>query len=520
MRPSVGPHSPPIVGELDDDIVDCDIAILGSGMGGATFAHALRNSGKRILVVERGDFLPREDANWSPEEVFGRGRYKNPERWRDGTTGKSFLPGVHYYVGGNTKVFGACLPRFREQDFAEVQHYDGVSPGWPVSYAEMEPHYGEAEQIYRVHGHGSDDPTEPWRSTGYPFPALPHEQPIAELSDAMSAQGLHPFTMPMGVDRHDGGTCLRCRTCDGFPCRVGAKSDAEICALWPALRSGGVRLLTRTTVQTLITSGDGRSVIEAVAVRDRRRLRVRAGRFVVACGAVNTAALLLRSVCQQHPQGLANSSGLVGHNYMVHNSTFFVAVDPRRRNDVSFQKTLGLNDWYLDSADTRYPLGNLQMLGKLQAPMVKAARRWVPIPLLDYLTSRSVDLYLTTEDLPDPDNRIVVGTDGEITVHLRANNLAPHRELVRRVARTMRRAGYPLIFNQRMTIETNSHQCGTAVMGADPARSVLTPTCRAHDVDNLWVVDSACFPSSAALNPALTIAANALRVAAKGEVTA
>ena len=323
----------------------------------------------------------------------------------------------------------------------------------------------------------------------------------------MASQGLHPFSMPMGVDRREGGACIRCRTCDGFPCKLDAKSDADVCALRPALRGGNVRLLTRTVVERLCSSG--REVTEAVAVREGRRLRIRAGRFVLACGAVNTAALLLRS-------GVANGSGLVGRNYLVHNSTFFVAVDPRRRNDVMFQKTLGLNDWYFDSP---YPLGNLQMLGKLQAPMIKSSRRWVPVPLLDYLTGHSVDIYLTTEDLPDVDNRITLEGD-RIVVHWQPNNLAPHRELVRRVRRIVRAAGYPLIFTQRMKIETNSHQCGTAVMGDDPARSVLDPNCRAHDVSNLWIVDSASFPSSAALNPALTIAANALRVAAKGEVTA
>jgi choline dehydrogenase-like flavoprotein len=199
---------------------------------------------------------------------------------------------------------------------------------------------------------------------------------------------------------------------------------------------------------------------------------------------------------------------------MVHNSTFFLGVDPRRRNTVTYQKTLGLNDWYLTGPDSPYPLGNLQMLGKIQGSMVKAARPWVPMAVLNYMTNRSIDIYLTTEDLPDPDNRVDVGANGRITVHWTPNNLRPHRELVRRIAKVVRGAGYPLIFTERMGIETNSHQCGTAVMGEDSRRSVLDPACRAHDLENLWVVDSACFPSSAALNPALTIAANALRVAA------
>jgi choline dehydrogenase-like flavoprotein len=502
----------------DGDVIDCDVAIIGSGMGGATLAYALRDSGADVLVIERGDFLPREDANSSPVEVFQRNRYKNAESWYDGATGRPFRPGVHYYVGGNTKVYGACLPRFRAEDFGELKTHDGISPAWPVTYEQMEPYYAEAERLYGVHGTLGEDPTDPPRSTGFPFPALEHEPPVAALAESMAAQGLHPVHMPMAVDVRPGGACIRSRTCDGFPCPRDAKGDADICAIRPALKSPTVRLLTRTAVQRLRTSADGRRVVGAAAERDGRSLIIRARTFVLAAGAVNSAALLLKSSSDRHPRGLANSSDLVGRNYMVHNSTFFIAVDPRRHNTVGFQKTLGLSDWYLPGPDSPFPLGNLQMLGKIQRSMVKSAKPWVPVPILDFLTGHSIDIYLTTEDVPDPNNRIVVGGDGRIVVHWTPNNLAPHKELVRRVKRVVRRAGYPLVFTERMGIETNSHQCGTAVMGADPASSVLDPHCRAHDVENLWVVDSACFPSSAALNPALTIAANALRVAAESDL--
>jgi choline dehydrogenase-like flavoprotein len=516
MSDLFAPGSPPVVGAVDGERLECDIAILGSGMGGATLAWALRNSGARVLVVERGDFLKREDENWSPSAVFFEHRYRNAESWEDGESGRTFAPGVHYYVGGNTKVFGASLPRFREEDFGVLQHPDGISPAWPIRYADLEPHYGAAERLYIVHGTPGGDPTEPWRSTDYPFPALPHEPSIAELATSLGAQGLHPFSMAAGVDRREGGRCIRCRTCDGFPCKVDAKGDAELSAMLPALTSGSVRLLTRGYVERLETSVDGTQVTEALLVRDGRPLRLRAARFAVACGAVNSAALLLLSASAHHEQGLGNSSGLVGRNYMVHNSTFFMAIDPRRRNTVNFQKTLGMNDWYLPGTDSKFPLGNLQMLGKLQGPMLKAARRWLPMPVADYLTQHSVDVYLTTEDVPDPENRMVLGPTGRIRVHWKTNNLVSHREFVRRTARVFRRIGYPLVLTQRMDIGVNSHMCGTAVMGSDPRQSVLNPSCRTHDLDNLWVVDSSSFPSSAALNPALTIAANALRVAAEG----
>jgi choline dehydrogenase-like flavoprotein len=488
-------------------------------MGGGTLAWALRKSGAKVLLVERGDYLPREPENWSPEEVFGKGRYRNAEPWLDETTGEMFAPGVHYYVGGNTKVYGACLPRFRQEDFTDVEHADGVSSGWPVSYADMEPHYLAAERLYRVHGTPGGDPTEPWRSGDYPYPALEHEPPVAELADSLARQGLHPFLMPMGVDRREGGACIRCETCDGFPCQVDAKSDAETCAIRPALAEPDVQLLTRTRVRRLETSPDGSTVVAADAERDGRPVRIRAGRFVLACGAVNSAALLLASATDRHPQGLANGSDLVGRRYMVHNSTFFVAVDPRRRNDVVFQKTLGLNDWYLPGRDNDKPLGNLQMLGKLRGTMAKKARPWAPMPALNFMTDHSIDVYLTTEDLPDLDNRVVRDASGRIGVRWRPNNLRPHHELVRRVRGAMRAAGYPLTFSQRMDVTTNSHQCGTAVMGHDPSTSVVDANCRAHQVSNLWLVDSSVFPSAAALNPALTIAANSLRVASSGALT-
>jgi choline dehydrogenase-like flavoprotein len=516
MSDLFAPEAPAVVGSVASDQIECDVAILGSGMAGATVAYALRESSARVLLVERGDFLPREDANWSPTAVFGEQRYKAAELWYDGASGEGFHPGVHYWVGGNTKVYGACLPRFREEDFGELQHPDGVSPAWPISYSDIEPHYGEAERLYGVHGTSSGDPTEPWRSTDYPYPALEHEPTMATLADSLAEQGLHPFQMPMGVDFRDGGKCIRCRTCDGFPCRLGAKNDAEVCAVRPALDAGRTRLLTGAFVARLETSPDGKTVREAVLVKDGRELRLRADRFVLACGAANSSVLLLRSTTSQHPDGLGNSSRLIGTNYMVHASTFLVAVDPRRTNDVFFQKTLGINDWYLPSPGTPNPLGNVQMLGKLQATMIKPARRYAPMPLLSYMTSHSIDLYLTTEDVPKPENRVTIGRDGRITVYWTSNNLGSHRELVRRVTRMVRRAGYPIVFTERMAIETNSHMCGTAVMGEDPKRSVLDPFGRSHDVENLWVLDSSGFPSSAGVNPALTIAANALRVTATG----
>src|SRR5579863_4163935 len=198
-----------------------DVIIIGSGAGGGTLAHRLAPSGKKILILERGDWLPREARNWSVEDVFGVNRYVSPETWLL-PDGKSFQPQVHYFVGGATKVFGAALYRLRKEDFGALQHHDGVSPAWPISYDEMEPYYTKAEQLYQVHGTRGEDPTEPPSSGPYPFPAVSHEPRIQQLSDDLAKEGLHPFHAPCGILLDEGNPpyskCVRCQNCDGFPC--------------------------------------------------------------------------------------------------------------------------------------------------------------------------------------------------------------------------------------------------------------------------------------------------------------
>jgi choline dehydrogenase-like flavoprotein len=485
-----------------------DVVIIGSGMGGGTTAHALARRGVDVLVLERGERLPREAENWSPRAVFAERRYKPSERWLDGD-GRSFAPGVHYVVGGNTKVYGASLPRFREQDFAAVEHEDGHSPAWPFSYADLEPYYGEAERMYAVHGTTGEDPTEPWRSTPFPYPALEHEPYIAELADRLRARGVTPSANALGVDRRDGGLCIRCGTCDGFPCKLGAKSDAETCGVEPALATGNARLATGVRVRRIVATG--RHVDHVIAEDRDGEVKVTGAKFVLAAGAVNSAALLLGS-------DIANSSGQVGRNFMMHNNAHIVAVDLNRRNGVTFQKTLSVNDWYLDGGDGR-PLGALQLIGKVQGVMMKtAAPRVVPTAVLNQVAQRSVEWLIMSEDLPDPDNRVTVDGAGTIRTARVARGTRTHHRLLARAKRLLRSAGYDAVLTQHFDISMNSHQCGTVIAGTDPATSVLDPWCRTHDLANLWVIDAAFFPSSAAMNPALTIAAQALRVVAESDL--
>jgi choline dehydrogenase-like flavoprotein len=487
--------------------------IIGSGMGGATTALALARRDVDLLVLERGERLPREPENWSPHAVFVDRRYRSADAWLDGG-GHSFEPGVHYVVGGNTKVYGASLPRFREHDFGTVEHEDGVSPAWPFSYADLEPYYGEAEHIYGVHGTIGEDPTEPWRSTAFPYPALEHEPYVAELAARLRAQGVSPSANAMGVDRQAGGTCIRCGTCDGFPCKLGAKNDAETCGVDPALATGNARLATGVRVRRIVLDPGGRRVDHLVAEDRDGQMKVTGAKFVLAAGAVNSAALLLAS------DGLANSSDQVGRNFMMHNNAHIVAVDLNRRNDATFQKTLSVNDWYLDGGDG-YPLGAMQLIGKVQGVMMRAASpRGVPGAILNQIARRSIEWLIMAEDLPSPANRVTLDGAGTITTARIARGVHTHRRLLARAKRLLRSAGYDAIFTQHFDISMNSHQCGTVVAGTDPATSVLDPWCRAHDVENLWVIDGGFFPSSAAMNPALTIAAQALRVVAESDLAA
>jgi choline dehydrogenase-like flavoprotein len=486
-----------------------DVIIVGSGMGGSTVAHALRDTGASVLVVERGRPIPREPENWDAEAIFARGRYRTDDRWQDGD-GAWFTPGITYAVGGNTKVYGASLPRFRPQDFEAVQHADGVSPAWPLGYADLEPYYGAAERLYGVHGEATGH-DEPPRSAPPPFPAVPHEPLVAEVAERLRGHGLHPGYLPLGIDLRPGGACLRCNTCDGYVCRVDAKADAEVRCLRPALAGGAVELATGAFARRVLTDAAGGRAAGVELERDGVTTRVAAGCVVVAAGAVNSAALLLRSA----EGGLANASGVVGRHYMVHNNTIMLTVHPLRRNRTAFQKTLYLNDFYAAGTDDHpYPLGHIQLIGKVRSPMVRGHAPGVPDPVLRALTDRSLDWWLFSEDLPDPDNRVDVTGSGAVRLRWRPNNVRAHEVLVREARRIARRAGYPIALTRRAGIDVCSHQAGTIRAGTDPATSALDPDGRAHDVRNLFVADASYFPSLPVMNPALTIAANALRIAA------
>jgi len=489
-----------------------DVLIIGSGAGGATMARALAGHDAEVLVLERGDWLPQEVANWDPTAVWRDRHYRTTDLWLN-RKGETFRPFMHYTVGGNTKFWGAALLRLRETDFGPVEYPDGVSPAWPIDYSTLEPWYDRAEELYQVRGESGVDPTEAQRKP-YRLPAVPHEPFIADLVDRLTTQGVRPFSLPLGLMNPAGeGGCLLCSTCNSFPCLVRAKSDADTCAMTPALESDNVRLWTGTKVERLLTDPTGRRVTGVEAVRNGERVRVTADVVVLSAGAVNSAALLLASATDQHPEGLGNSSGLVGRNYMAHLSTMMEGFHPFEVNPTSFQKTVAINDFYSPGPGRPHPLGHIQSQGRAHAPIVKAVMPGLPMWAADLWVRRGVDWLAMTEDLPRPENRVTVTAGGQIRLAYQHTNLGPHRQLVQKTVRLMRRAGSWVVVRHRFKHENTTHQCGTMAFGSDPRTSVLDPYCRSHDLENLFVVDASFFPSSAAVNPGLTVIAQALRVA-------
>ncbi len=503
-----------------------DVIVIGSGAGGGTLVNRLAPSGKKVLLLERGDFLTREPQNWRAEDVFVDGRYQSEDTWYDAEN-KPFEPQVHYFVGGATKLYGAALYRLRAEDFGEIQHQDGLSPAWPISYEEMEPYYTQAEQLYQVHGARGEDPTEPPSSAPYPFPAVSHEPRIQQLSDDLAAAGHRPFHAPCGVMLDESNmpysTCVRCDNCDGFPCPVHAKSDAEVLAVRPALEHDNVTLLTNATAVKLETDDGGTAVTGVVVDRDGARESYSADIVAVSCGAANSAKLLLASANDKHPAGLANGSDQAGRNYMFHNSQAVLALS-KEPNPTIFQKTLGLNDFYFATDEVDYPLGNIQMVGKSQAPMFRGEKpgetKLAPEWTLEKVAGHAVDFWLSTEDLPRPENRVTLTGDGSIRLSYSYSNEKPKKELYGKLRSMLGQIGmhgehllpHNAYLKNEIPVAGVAHQAGTCRFGTDPAGSVLDVNCKAHELDNLYVVDTSFFPSIGAVNPALTAMANALRV--------
>jgi choline dehydrogenase-like flavoprotein len=507
-----------------------DLIVIGSGPGGAALAQRLAPTGKRILILERGNYLPRERDNWNAQTVFVDARYQATETWYGGD-GRSFHPGLHYFVGGNSKVYGAALFRLRQRDFGEVRHVDGISPAWPLQYDVFEPYYTAAEQLFHVHGQRGEDPLEPPSAAPYPHPPVSHEPRVQDLNDSLRREGLHPFHLPLGIllDERDNrptptSICIRCDAFDGFPCLLNGKADAQVICVDPTIaRHPNVTLLTDAYAEKLETDAAGLSVSRVCVLRHGRREQYSADIVVVACGALSSALLLLRSANGQHPDGLANGSGQLGRNYVRHNMSVLMAL-LKEPNPTVFQKTLAVSDYYFGSADWEFPLGLIQMCATSHAEQIRGEAlpgwlEWLPDMPFEKMAAHSMDFWLQSEDLPRPENRVYYDGD-RVVLDVTQNNLEAHRRLKQKLEHLMSAVGaHPVLLERRLylgkdiPLSGTAHQAGTARFGTDPASSVLDTNCKAHELDNLYIADASFFPSIGAVNPTLTIIANALRVA-------
>ena len=497
-----------------------DIIIVGSGAGGATLAYKLASSTKKILVLERGGFIPLEKENWDSEAVFVKNKYTTTDKWLN-KDDKEFTPGQHYNVGGNTKLYGSALFRMRESDFNEVKHYSGISPKWPISYLDLKKYYLEAEHLYAVHGERGSDPTEPAEEAPYPHTALPNEPRIQEVMDDLKAVGCKPFPCPIGVNlepHKEANAPFVLDRFDGFPDPTEHKADAQTNALRKALKHENVSLWTGAKVTKLITNSTGTEITEVCCEYQGEKISLSADLIVLSCGAINSAALLLASANDTHPNGLSNASGVVGRNYMYHTNSAMMAVS-LEKNETKFGKTFAMNDYYYGDSEFHFPLGHIQMLGKSDMGQIKGDS---PIPApgftFEFMAKHSVDFWLATEDLPDPNNRVTL-KNGQIKISYTTNNQKAHKKLRENLERDLGKSGKfshffdkNLYFSKNMHIAAVAHQNGTIRFGSDPQSSALDIYCRSHDIKNLFVVDGSFFVSSSAVNPSLTIMANALRI--------
>jgi choline dehydrogenase-like flavoprotein len=494
-----------------------DVLIIGAGPSGGAVARALAPTGKDILLAERGDFLPREAENWNPDLVYRQEHYTTEERWRDGLTDQDFRASMVYRVGGNSKCYGSALLRMRAEDFDEIPTEDGPSPAWPISYDDLAPYYDRAEADYFVHGERGSDPFDP-PGPAYPHPPLSHSERITEVAGRLRETGLQPFALPMGValngDGDDSGPfVLRelfrsagAETFDAYPDFTLHKADAETCGVRPALAFDNVRLRTGVTVTRLVPSASGNEIERVEAEIDGQQVELTADVVVLACGAVNSAALLLRS-------DVANGAGHVGRHLMKHVHTKLYAVDTMTPNETYFQKTLAVNDYYWgDGNGDTWPLGHVHLMGK-HLPEMIAHDLGISVEEATPISRHSVDWWVQSEDVPHDGNRVRLGDDGRIVIDYRTNNAAAHARLLDRFEEKLRAAGFDEFYRKPMPLRVMNHQCGTARMSEDPNEGVVDPNGRAHEVQNLYVADASVFPSSSATNPTLTIVAVAYRIA-------
>lgn len=470
-----------------------DAIVIGSGLGGSCLAYRLASSGRRVLVVERGDFL--RSGPVIPGQPVGK--YLR-EFVREGEP--------LAFVGGATKFFGAALYRLRESDFQETRLEAGLSPGWPISYSDLEPYYAEAERLFRVHGAtGQQDPSDPPRSSPFPHAPIPHDPIIARMVSALERSGTAVAPIPLGLDYGEGGRCRLCGTCDGHHCQIDAKMDAEVAALRPALATGHVTLLTHATCQRILTNPAGTAVEGVEITVDGKARTYLSDTVSVNCGVPDTAVLLRRSRNPAHPDGLGNDHGMLGRYMGGHYTGVIFPVVSWRPIGSRHTKTVAINQFYEASAEWPFPTGVIQIAG--QMPIWNSAN---PIlrPALRAFASRSLTCFYMTEAPPTFDAGVSFDGDTVARTVTPPLNQKTFLRLRRLATEAFRKAGYVVVPRSRRYLW---HPVGTARMGDDPTTSVTDSYGMVHGIAGLYVADASTLRSAGAVNTALTIAALALR---------
>jgi choline dehydrogenase-like flavoprotein len=477
-----------------------DAIVVGSGLGGATAAYGLVQEGLRTLLVEKGEFLSHPYDSEGPTGLYMgdvHGRRDKPFE----------------YVGGQTKFYGAAMFRMRESDFCKIEHENGSSPGWPISYFDLETYYERAEILYRVHGSADGDPTEPPRANPFPYPAIDHVLPVAQVVKRLRRAGVSISYLPKGLDYGPNGRCTLCSTCDGYYCTLDAKMDAEIAAIRPALATGLLTVATGTECLRIETRTDGKSVLGLLVKRAGVEYLLRSDRVIIAAGLPHTALLLRRSHTDLHPEGLGNQGGALG-KYMSGQSmgTIFPllgtsAIAP------AHVKTFAMNEFYHGSPEWRYPMGTLQVTGQL--PFWRLA---TPIgrPFAFLLGQISLMCIYVTEALSTRETGYHFEGDRIVSKTPPIQNARSFAAMRRAAVDAFRRAGYFSIAPR--SVPYSKSECGTARFGDDPSTSVANQTCQVHGVTGLYIADASVLPSAGAINTGLTIAALALRTARSASV--
>jgi len=506
-----------------------DCVVVGTGMGGATLGHSLALAGRKVLFVERGraHFRHADTLRGTYPEMAWSGTSTNPGcsssdllcagRFPDSLLDDKhrFIPMIGTGSGGSSALYGMAMERFLPSDFSPPHQADSHRQSWPIGYAELEPWYAKAESLYRVRG-GRD----PVRPPAAPLPpAPPPSRQAAELQQHFAHQGLHPYALPLACERVPGCTC-----CQGYLCPRDCKNDASRICLEPALEQASTALIDECEVLRL--NADTRRVTGVVCRTGQHQFELDAQQVVLAAGALHTPSILLRSASERWPEGLSNRSGLVGRNLMRHFVDLYLVFT--RVGGSHPMKEIGLTDFY----DTEFGrMGTIQSFGQLPpasmladtlrddvaqvAPWATGIVRTMK-PLLtaamEQLFQRGMLLAAIMEDSPSPDNRVVPGSPLQVRYQPADGDLQRLRLFREKVGQALR----PYRFLRLQQAEKNAmlaHVCGTCRFGDDPTNSVLNRHNRSHELDNLYVVDASWFPSSGGTNPALTVAANALRVA-------